>query len=92
MQLLISILDSRTLRVLLNGQCLSWGFINAGVPQGSILGPLLFKIYISDLTENFQSKPKLFADDTSLFTLINDPNTIAKHLCEDLDNIKKWAF
>ena len=45
LQLLISFLDSRKQRVLLNGQCSSWGFINAGVPQGLILGPLLFYLY-----------------------------------------------
>ena len=77
---------------MLNGQCLSWSFINAGVPQGTILGPLLFLIHINDLIENLQSNPKLFPDDTSLFTLINDPNATAKQLCEDLDKIKEWAF
>ena len=92
LKLLISFLDSRKQRVLLNGQCSSWGFINAGVPQGSILGPLLFLIYINNLTENLQSNPKLFADNTSLFTLINDPNATAKQVCEDLDKIKEWAF
>ena len=92
LQLLISFLDSRKQRVLLNGQCSSRGFVNAGVPQGSILGPLLFLIYINDLTEYLKSNPKLFADDTSLFTLINDPNATAKQLCEDLDKIKEWTF
>ena len=42
LQLLISYLDSRKQRVLLNGQYSSWGFINSGIPQGSNLGPLLF--------------------------------------------------
>ena len=84
-QLLISFLDSRKQRVLLNGQCSSWGFINARVAQRSILGPLLFSIYVNDLTENLQSNPKLFADNTSLFTLINDPNAIVKQLCENWD-------
>ena len=36
--------------------------------------------------------PKLFADDTSFFTSINDPNATAKQLCEDLDKIKEWTF
>ena len=49
-------------------------------------------IYINDLTENLQSNPKRFADDTSLFRLINDPNATAKQLSEDLDKIKEWAF
>ena len=42
LQLLISFLDSRKPRALLNGQCSSWDFTNAGVPQYSILGPLIF--------------------------------------------------
>ena len=51
-----------------------------------------FLFYINDLTENLQSNPKLFTDDTSLFALINDPKAIAKHLWEDSDKIKEWAF
>ena len=44
------------------------------------------------MTENLQSNPKLFAEDTSLFTLINYPNATTKQLCMDLDKIKEWAF
>ena len=57
-------LNERKQWVVLNGQFFSWKNVNAGVPQGSILGPLLFLIYINGLTEGFSSNAKLFADDT----------------------------
>ena len=68
-------LGDRKQRVVLNGQCSSWADIHAGVPQGSILGPLLFLIYINDLTNDIKSKCKLFADDTSLFSVVHDIDT-----------------
>ena len=48
--------------------------VQARVPQGSILGLLLFFIYVNDLPDNLVSNPKLFADDTSLFSTVTDPN------------------
>ena len=56
--------------VILNGQKSSWRPVKAGVPQGSILGPLLFLVYINDLPNELKSSVKLFADDTSLFTIV----------------------
>ena len=72
-QLIKSFLSVRFQRVLLNGQTSDWETIQAGVPQGSILGPLFFLIYINDLTGNLNSNIKLFADDTSPFSEICDP-------------------
>ena len=63
------------------------GDVSAGVPQGSILGPLLFLIYIDDLTNNVRCGGKLFADDTSLFTAAQGPNLAASNMNHDLDHM-----
>ena len=85
--LIRSFLDDRHQRVVLNGKTSEWKRINAGVPQGSILGPLFFLIYINDLPENLESKPKIFADDTSLFSLVIDQLLSLDVLNRDLSRI-----
>ena len=77
---------------MLNSQCSSWSLVLVGVPQGSLLGPLLFLIYINDLPENLQSTVKLFADDTSLFSIVYDSDTSASQLKSDLKKISHWAY
>ena len=77
---------------MLNGQNSLWTNVHAGVPQGSILGPLLFLIYINDLSDNLTSNAKLFADDTSLFSVVHDVNTSAKELNDHLKKVSDWAF
>ena len=67
LETLTNFLNDRKQRVVLNGQHSKWANIEAGVPQGSILGPLLFLIYINDLPDNLISNSKLFANDKSLF-------------------------
>ena len=77
LNILEDFLKNRKQRVVLNLQAYNWVNIHAGVRQGSILEPLLFLIYVNDLAENLSSKPKLFADDTSLFSLVRDRDTSA---------------
>ena len=85
-------LSERRQRVVLNGQAFTWTNVTAGVPKCSILGPLLFLIYINDLSEGLPTNTKLFADYTSLFSVIHDSQTSANVLNKDLEMIHNWAF
>ena len=65
--------------------------IQAGVPQGSILRPLLFLLYINDIVTDIGSNIRLFANDTSLFIVVENPAEAANRLNRDLENITGWA-
>ena len=65
----LSYLSNRRQRVVINGQASDWASVLAGVPQGSILGPLLFLIFINDIVKHIGCSIRLFADDTSLYIL-----------------------
>ena len=84
LSLLATYLENREQRVVLNGQTSEWRKIKSGVPQESVLGPLLFLIYINDLPDGITSICKIFADDTSLFTKVLDINESANKLNTDL--------
>ena len=85
-------LSCRKQRVVLNGQHSSWTDAKAGVPQGSILGPLLFLIYINDLPNGLNSNVKLFADDTSPFSFVHNISDSANLLNSNLSKINEWAL
>ena len=77
--------------MVLNGSYSSYKTVESGVPQGSVLGPLLFLIYINDLERDVKSNIKLFADDTMLFSIVKDPAISANDLNHDLNTIHQWA-
>ena len=88
---LIDYLKDRKQRVVINGTNSCYIVINCGVPQGSILGPLLFLIYFNDITDNVKSDSFLYADDTSICRPITNPEIDFNILNKDLDNLSNWG-
>ena len=88
LNIIVDFLNNRKQRVVLNGQSSNWVDVKAGVPQGSIMGPLL----INALPEGLIANAKLFADDTSLFLVVRDIAASTEELNDDLRNISKWAY
>ena len=77
--------------MVLNGFYSEYAAIESGVPQGSVLGPLLFLVYINDLENNILSNVKFFADDTMLYSVVHNPEKSASDLNHDLEMINQWA-
>ena len=92
LKLLENYLTYRQQRVVLNGGMSSWQNVYAGVQQGSVLGPILFIIYVNNLTDGLTSMCKIYADDTSLFSKVIDKNNLNFQLNSDLVKISKWVF
>ena len=84
-------LHNRKQRVVLNGSFSDYSEIKSGVPQGSVLGPLLFLIYINDLEKHIKSNINFFTDDIMLYSVVQDPVKSADDLNHDLDIIHQWA-
>ena len=83
-------LCDRQQRVVVNGTKSEWGQVISGVPQGSVLGPLLFLIYINDLDSEISSDVSKFADDTKIGRLIRSESDVIA-LQADLDRMKEWT-
>ena len=88
---LTNYLTDRKQRVVIPGGTSDWKFIKAGVPHGSILGPLLFLLYTNEIVTDIHSSVRLFADDTSLYIIVDDPTDAAEQLNIDLETINRWA-
>ena len=89
----VSYLEGRTQRVVVGGKCSDVQTVLSGVPQGSILGPTLFVLFINDIGQgmNNDSKLSLYADDTKLYRRIVDLSDNHK-LQMDVDLLKNWAL
>ena len=91
LQWLESYLKNRQQRVVIKGQYSEWSRVAAGVPQGSILGPLLFLIYIDDIVNDIEANIFLFADDTSILEAITDPKITFERINRDLSKLSVWS-
>ena len=85
-----SFLCFRQQRVVVNGIKSNWAPVLSGVPHGTVLGPLLFSLYINDITTNIDSEIRLFADDCVCYREIIGTEDTVK-LQEDIDRLGSWA-
>ena len=83
-------LIERRQRVVVDGEVSNWKAVLSGVPQGSVLGPILFLIYINDLDDDITSKVLKFADDTKVFRKIKS-DADRQHLQDDLNKLIEWS-
>ena len=90
LEILTDLLKDQKQRVVLNGKNVSWANVEDGVPEGSILGPLLFLIYVNDVLDNLSTSVKLFAHDT--FSVVHDIATSSYDLNYGLNRVREWAF
>ena len=84
-------ITGRKQRVQIRGTFSTWSPVLSGTPQGTILGPILFLVYINDIIDHISSVVKLYADDTKIYRAIKDPQTDIPALQSDLNRLNQWA-
>uniref|UniRef100_A0A8D0CDV4 Reverse transcriptase domain-containing protein n=1 Tax=Salvator merianae TaxID=96440 RepID=A0A8D0CDV4_SALMN len=84
-------LSDRTQRVVINGCTSNWKKVSSGVPQGSVLGPVMFNIFINDLDEGVEGKLIKFADDTKLGGGVANTREERERIQKDLEKLEQWA-
>ena len=85
-----SFLTNRHQKVVLNGASSEWSRVYSGVPQGSVLGPLLFNIYVNDIPSVVNSETLMFADDTKIFRKIQSQSDFLQFQ-QDISNLLAWS-
>jgi len=83
-------LSDRWQRAVVNGEAANWSVVTSGIPQGSVLGPLLFLIFINDLPDALTSLLKIFADDTKIFRMLSTADD-THELQKDIDCLSVWS-
>ena len=87
---IINFLTQRKQRVVINSTSSEWDEVTSGVHQGTVLGPLIFLLYINDITDNLHSEIRLFADDCILYNVVKSTADCEK-LQKDIDLLAEWG-
>ena len=84
-------LQDRKMRTVIRDICSNWSEVTSGVPQGSVLAPIMFQIYINDMNEGLESYINMFADDAKLLKVIKSQKD-CQDLQKDIDKIHEWSL
>ena len=76
--------------MVVNGKLSSWSLVLSGISQGSVLGPIIFVIFINDLLDQIRSTVQIFAYDTKIFRTLHEPEDYS-YLQDDLDRLIEWS-